>query len=75
MEVTMWWQCSECGCRVRRQRKPNRCPECGIAGLLTKEPEASASWGTIDDLRLYWFDLGMKQARLDEFETSLSGHS
>jgi hypothetical protein len=30
----MWWECDECGAQVALERRPDVCPECGIAGAI-----------------------------------------
>ena len=56
----MWWECSECGCRVRRQHQPTRCPECGISGIIFTEATADAPWEPgSGSLRDYWLEWGM----------------
>lgn len=56
----MWWECSECGCRVRRQTRPERCPECGIAGFIFAQADSDNSWEPGGGgFRDYWLELGM----------------
>ena len=58
----MWWECSECGCRVRWQPRPERCPECGIAGFIFAQADSDSGWepggGTLRD---YWLEVGMSE--------------
>jgi hypothetical protein len=30
----MWWECDECGAQISLERRPDVCPECGIAGAI-----------------------------------------
>ena len=63
----MWWECSECGGYVERERAPAQCPLCGTAGVIfvpaeigdptTGEPEG-------ENLRALWIETGLEQARL-----------
>jgi hypothetical protein len=56
----MWWECSECGCRVRGYLKPEPCPECGIAGAIFAQSDLNYIWEPGEGaLRDYWLELGM----------------
>jgi hypothetical protein len=62
----MWWECSECGGCIARDRAPVQCRECGTAGVIfvpvdiddpiAGDPEA-------DSLRAVWLRAGLEQAR------------
>ena len=60
----MWWECSECGCRVRRQSSPQICPECGIASYVFAQADTDNDWepgsGTLRD---FWLEVGMSTLR------------
>lgn len=72
----MWWECSECGCRVRKQRRPRRCPECGLAGLMFKEVGSDTSWEPGGGgLRDYWLEYGMSFLRRPTFEPTVSSET
>jgi len=72
----MWWECSECGCRVRRQRQPERCPECGIAGNIFPDTLMDSGWepggGT---MREYWLECGLAARPSVGWERQLSPSS
>lgn len=63
----MWWECSECGDCIERDRAPVVCGECGTAGVIfvpvdigdpiAGDPEA-------DGLRAVWLRAGLEQPRL-----------
>jgi hypothetical protein len=63
----MWWECSECGGFVERNRRPVQCRECGTAGVIfvpaevgdvtTGQPEG-------EEMRAAWLQFGLDQARL-----------
>jgi hypothetical protein len=64
IEVHMWWECSECGARTERVRRPVLCADCGIAGAVF----VATSSGGIDDfepddLRAAWLLGGIERAR------------
>ena len=61
----MWWECSECGGHVERDRAPVLCEECGTAGVIfvsrddgdpvTGDPDA-------DSFRAVWLRAGLERA-------------
>ena len=61
----MYWECTECGGYMRQERAPNRCRECGMAGVffvpvdikerMTGDPET-------DSLRAVWVSAGLAQS-------------
>lgn len=60
----MWWECSECGCRVRRQRYPRSCPECGVNGFIFTQADSDDGWEPgAGSLRDYWLEVGMNSLR------------
>lgn len=62
----MWWECSECGHQVEGERRPLKCSECGLAGVMfvlvgiyspiAGDPDA-------DSLRAAWLRAGMERAQ------------
>lgn len=56
----MYWECSECGGHVEKERRPRCCPNCGTAGVIfveaAKEIEGE---GFADSARAAWLELGM----------------
>jgi len=53
----MTWECSECGNLVERERRPVRCPECGLAGVLFSPAEVALD-DECNGLGGYWFTRG-----------------
>lgn len=63
----MWWECSECGGHIERDRAPSLCQECGTAGVIfvpadvddpvTGGPDANG-------MRAVWLNAGFERPPL-----------
>jgi hypothetical protein len=65
--TNMWWECSECGGYIERDRAPLLCRECGIAGVIFVPVEIDdpiAGHPELDSLRAVWLREGLERARL-----------
>ncbi len=63
----MWWECSECGDHVERERAPVLCRECGTAGAIfvpTEIDDPLAGDPEADGLRAVWLRAGLDQAQM-----------
>ena len=71
----MWWECSECGCRVWRHHRPEDCPDCGIDGDVFIESDSENEWEPGGgSLRDYWFEVGMSSMENPTFDWENSRH-
>jgi hypothetical protein len=62
----MWWECSECGGHIERDRAPALCRECGTAGVIFVPADGSAAMAgdpESDSLRAVWLRAGLQQPR------------
>lgn len=62
----MWWECSECGGHVERDRAPVHCRQCGTAGVIFTPADTHAAVAgdpESDGLRAVWLRAGLEQAR------------
>lgn len=62
----MWWECSECGGYIERDRAPAVCRTCGTAGVIfvpVGVDEPIAGDPETDGLRAAWLRAGLEQAR------------
>jgi predicted amidophosphoribosyltransferase len=60
----MWWECSDCGGHVERDRRPALCRECGTAGVIFVAAEvdnAIAGVPEADGLRDVWLRAGIER--------------
>ena len=57
----MWWECSECGGHVGRERPPVVCRSCGTAGVIFTRVEATEVLGDDDDMRAVWLRAGLER--------------
>ena len=72
----MWWECSECGCRVRGQHRPVSCPVCGIASAIFKTTEKDDEWEPGGGgLRDYWLTLGMNDLQGPSLDPTPLGYT
>lgn len=63
----MWWECSECGGRVERDRAPAICAECGTAGVIfvpADIDDPSEGDPLAECRRAAWLRAGFVQQRL-----------
>ena len=56
----MWWECSECGGCIERDRAPVLCRECGTAGVIFVQIDGDPD---ADSLREVWLRAGQEQAQ------------
>jgi hypothetical protein len=56
----MWWECSACGERVWKDRRPTVCPTCGTAGTLFPLTEYRITVDSPEDgFRHHWIRTGL----------------
>jgi hypothetical protein len=56
----MWWECSACGERIWKDRRPTVCTTCGTAGTLFPLTEYRIAVDSPEDgFRQFWIRTGL----------------